>query len=279
MARKTKRYDINAADRLRNILIRVGLTAIVIIFAAALVFWIMNHKKPVASGPPAGEQRAISVSAPGKLIKDTGKPKVVLSMYEDFLCPHCGNFEQKMGPTVQQLIDTGAVRADYYMVALPPLDTAQSQHYSSRAGAAAYCVADADTSPGKDAFRRFHAALYAQQPGETSTTFPTNAQLIETARLAGVASQALSDCINSGKYTSMVQGLVQATGIQFTPTIKVNGDQFNFSETTTPQDLINKVTAITGPVPGLTGAPPPPAVPSPGPAPAPGAPAPTGAAP
>jgi protein-disulfide isomerase len=279
VARKTKRYDINAADRLRNILIRVGLTAIVIIFAAALVFWIMNHKKPVASGPPAGEQRAISVSAPGKLIKDTGKPKVVLSMYEDFLCPHCGNFEQKMGPTVQQLIDTGAVRADYYMVALPPLDTAQSQHYSSRAGAAAYCVADADTSPGKDAFRRFHAALYAQQPGETSTTFPTNAQLIETARLAGVASQALSDCINSGKYTSMVQGLVQATGIQFTPTIKVNGDQFNFSETTTPQDLINKVTAITGPVPGLTGAPPPPAVPSPGPAPAPGAPAPTGAAP
>ena len=237
MARKTKRYDINAADRLRNILIRVGLTAIVIIFAAALVFWIMNHKKPVASGPPAGEQRAISVSAPGKLIKDTGKPKVVLSMYEDFLCPHCGNFEQKMGPTVQQLIDTGAVRADYYMVALPPLDTAQSQHYSSRAGAAAYCVADADTSPGKDAFRRFHAALYAQQPGETSTTFPTNAQLIETARLAGVASQALSDCINSGKYTSMVQGLVQATGIQFTPTIKVNGDQFNFSERPPPRRI------------------------------------------
>jgi protein-disulfide isomerase len=280
VARKTKRYDLNAADRLRNILIRVGLTAIVIIFAVALVFWIMNHKKPVASGPPAGQQRAISVAAPGKLIKDSaGKPKVVLSMYEDFLCPHCGNFEQKMGPTVQQLIDTGAVQADYYMVSLPPLDTAQSQHYSSRAGAAAYCVADADTSPGKDAFRRFHAALYAQQPGETSTTFPTNAQLIETARLAGVASQALSDCINTGKYTSMVQGLVQATGIQFTPTIKVNGDQFNFSETTTPQDLINKVTAITGPVPGLTGAPPPPAVPSPGPAPTPGAPVPTPAAP
>jgi protein-disulfide isomerase len=274
VANKTKRYDLNAADRRRNMLIRAGLTAIVIIFAAALVFWIMNHKKPDSAAPPAGEKRAVSVAVQDKLIKDSaGKPKVVLSMYEDFLCPHCGNFEQKMGSTVQQLIDAGAVQADYYMVALPPLDTPQSQHYSSRAGNAAYCVADADTSPGKDAFRRFHAALYAQQPGETSVSFPTNAQLIETAREAGVANQTLSDCINNGKYTAMVQGLVRATGIEFTPTIRVNGDQFAFSDTTTPQDLINKVTQITGPVPGLTGAAPPPASPAPAPAaPAPAAP-------
>jgi protein-disulfide isomerase len=264
VANKTKRYDLNAADRRRNMLIRVGLTAIVIIFAAALVFWIMNHKKPAV--PAAGEKRAISVAVQDKLIKDSaGKPKVVLSMYEDFLCPHCGEFEQKMGATVQQLIDTGAVQADYYMVALPSLDTAQSQHYSSRAGNAAYCVADADTSPGKDAFRRFHTALYAQQPGETSTSFPTNAQLIETARQAGVASQNLSDCINLGKYTTMVQGLATATGITGTPTVRVNGDQFALSDTTTPQDLINKVTQITGPVPGLTGAAPPPASPAPAP--------------
>jgi protein-disulfide isomerase len=264
VANKTKRYDLNAADRRRNMLIRAGLTAIVIIFAAALVFWIMNHKKPAV--PAAGEKRAISVAVQDKLIKDSaGKPKVVLSMYEDFLCPHCGEFEQKLGATVQQLIDTGAVQADYYMVALSSLDTAQSQHYSSRAGNAAYCVADADTSPGKDAFRRFHTALYAQQPGETSTSFPTNAQLIETARQAGVASQNLSDCINLGKYTTMVQGLATATGITGTPTVRVNGDQFALSDTTTPQDLINKVTQITGPVPGLTGAAPPPASPAPAP--------------
>jgi len=283
VANKTKRYDINAADRRRNMLIQAGLIAIVIIFAAAVVFWIMDHKKPVSEGAPAGEKRAISVAVQDKLIKDSaGKPKVVLSMYEDFLCPHCGEFEQKIGPTVQQLIDTGAVQADFYMVALPPLDTPQSQHYSARSGNAAYCVADADTSPGKDAFRRFHAALYAQQPGETSTSFPTNAQLIETARLAGVASQTLSDCINNGNYTTMVQGLWKATGINGTPTIRINGDQFAVSDATTPQDLIDKVTQITGPVPGLAGAAPPPASPPPAPAapaPAPAAPARTPAAP
>ena len=86
-------------------------------------------------------------------------------------------------------------------------------------------------------------------PAKQAPAFPTNAQLIETARQAGVASQTLSDCINNGKYTAMVQGLVKATGINVTPTIRINGDQFAVSDATTPQDLINKVTQITGPRP------------------------------
>ena len=271
MANKTKRYDLKAAERRRNILVQVGLIAIVIIFAVAVVLWIVYHKKPGSAGAPAGEARPVSVAVPDKLIKDSsGKPKVVLSMYEDFLCPHCGAFEQKMSPTVQQLIDTGAVQADYFMVAIPSLDRPQTQYYSERAGNAAYCVADADTSSGKDAFRRFHTMLFAQQPSELASSFPTNEQLIETARVAGVASQSLSDCINGGKHTSMVRGLAQATGISGTPTIRINGAEFTFSEqTTTPQDLIGKVTQITGPVPGLAGSAPPASPPgSPGPAPA-----------
>ena|GEM_PF-270703 len=258
MAYRIKRYDLRGAERRGNIFVQFALVAIVIVFALGVVLWIVNHKKPGSAGPPAGEIRPVAVAVQGKLIKDnTGKPKVVLSMYEDFLCPHCGNFEQKMGPTVQQLIDTGAVQADYYMVALPSLDRPETQYYSERAGNAAYCVADADTSPGKDAFRRFHAALYAQQPSELATSFPTNEQLIEVARVSGVASNSLSDCINSGKYTAMVQGLVKATGIQYTPTIRINGQEFTISDTTTPQDLVNKVTQITGPVAGLPGPPPP----------------------
>lgn len=254
MANKPKRYDLKAADRRRSFLIQGGLIAVVILFAAGMLLLILKpwQEKAGKDGPPAGEVRSISAAVPDKLVKDpSGKPKVVLSMYEDFLCPHCGEFERRLGPTVQQLVDAGAVQADYYMVALAPLDTKQRQYYSSRAGGAAYCVADADTSPAKDAFRRFHTALYAQQPDEVSGPFPTDAQLIETARVAGVASQALNDCINNGKYTAMVQGMVKATKIEYTPTIRINGEEFAFSDTTTPQDLINKVTAITGPIPGL----------------------------
>jgi protein-disulfide isomerase len=257
VATKPKRpasYDLKAADRKRNLAIQIGLTSIVVIFAVALVLYIVmsNDKKPTS-----GEVKSVRVASSDVIKKEgSSDPKVVLSLYEDFLCPHCALFEQQFGPTVSKLIDKGAVAADFYMVGI--LDSPQTQNYSSRAGGAAYCVADEN----KDAFRRFHAALYAQQPGETATTFPDNEQLITTARLAG-AGGGVPDCINKGRYTAMVQGLAAATGIQATPTIKINGQDY---EVSTPDALVAKIKEIVGNVPGLDAAPP---AQAPAPAPAP----------
>ncbi len=127
--------------------------------------------------------------------------------------------------------------------------------------AAAYCVADESI----DAFRRFHAALYAQQPDETATVFPDNSRLIEIARQAG-AGGGVPDCINKGRYTEMVQGLAAAAGIQATPTIRINGQDYT---PTTPDALVAKIKETVGEVPGLDGAAPPAPVPTPAPATAP----------
>lgn len=257
MATKPKRqarYDLKAADRKRNLAIQIGLTAVVVIFAVVLVGYIVlsNDKKP-----QSGEAKAVRVASSNVIKKDgSSDPKVVLSMYEDFLCPHCEAFEQQFGPTVTKLIDTGAVAADYYMVAI--LDS-QGDGYSSRAANAAYCVADESI----DAFRRFHAALFAQQPAEGSGAYPDNARLIEVARQAG-AGGGVPDCINKGRYTEMVQGLAQAAGIQATPTIKINGQDYQFS---TPDALVAEIKKTVGDVPGLDGAAPPAANPTPAAAP------------
>jgi protein-disulfide isomerase len=239
--KKNARYDLNAADRRRNLLIQVGLTAIVVLLGVGLVLYIVMgaDKKPAA-----GEAKSIQVSSSKLVTKEgTSDPKVVVSLYEDFLCPHCGDFEKKFGPTINQLIDSGAIAADYYMVAI--LDSPANANYSSRSGGAAYCVAD----ESKDAFRRFHAALYAQQPGETGTSFPDDARLIEVARQAG-ATGSVPDCINKGKYAAMSQGLAGATGIKSTPTVKINGEEFDVS-TKTPEDLLNQVKSMVGDLPGM----------------------------
>ena len=171
------KYDLRAADRKRNLAVQIGLTAIVVIFAVALVLYIVMNKE---DKPASGEAKSIRVTSAELIKKDgTDEPKAVLSMHEDFLCPACGNFEKQFGPTVNKLIDSGAVAADYYMVSI--LDR-QGDGYSTRASNAAYCVAEEST----DAFRRFHAALYAQQPEEGVGPFPDNARLIEVARQAGV---------------------------------------------------------------------------------------------
>jgi hypothetical protein len=64
----------------------------------------------------------------------------------------------------------------------------------------------------------------------------------------------------------MVQGLAAAAGIQSTPTIKINGQAYEFS---TPDALVAEVKKIVGNVPGLDGAAPPAQAPAPAPAPAP----------
>ena len=243
MAKKTKRpakYDLKAGERRRNILIQVGLTAIVLVFAVGLVLYIVMSN---ADKPKAGDARAIRVSSQ-KLIKKDGsdEPKAVITVAEDFLCPACGNFEKIFGPTVNQIIDTGAAAVDYNMVAI--LDRPQNQNYSSRSGGAGYCVADKSI----DAFRVFHSALYAQQPSETGSVFPDNAQLVESARLAGAGGDDVAECINSGRYVSMVEGMAAAVGVKATPTIRINGEDY---KPTTPDALVDKIKSIVGDVPGL----------------------------
>ena len=260
--KKTASYDLKAADRRRSMLVRIGLTAVVVIFAVLLVGYIVTNGKK----PAAGEAKSIRVTSSSLITKEgTTEPKVVLGLYEDFLCPVCRNFEAGFGPTINQLIDSGAVAADYYMVAI--LDSPATKNYSSRAGAAAYCVADEDKTPNKEVFRRFHAALYAQQPSETGTVFPTDEQLIETARQAGVTGD-VPNCINSNRYLEMVQNLASnpAVKVSATPTLRINGQDYEWSK---PEDLVAKVKELVGDVPGLSAAPAapvPPAAPAPAPA-------------
>lgn len=256
--KSTPRYDLKAQDRRRNIAVQVGLTAVVVIFAVGLVLYIvMGHEKKMASETP----QAVRITSSALIKKDgTDEPKAVLSLYEDFQCPHCREFEKTFGPAIAKMVETGAVATDYYMVAI--LNNASTNKYSTRASNAAYCVADEN----KDAFVRFHSALFAQQPEEGSGVAPDNNSLIETARQAGVVG-GVPACINSGKNNKMVDALASASKITATPTIRLNGQDISPA---TPEELMAKVKAIVGNVPGLqlTPTPPPPA-PAPAPAPAP----------
>jgi protein-disulfide isomerase len=238
------KYDLNAAGRRRDLLVRIGLTSIVVLFAVVLVGYIVisHDKKTAANGA-----RPVKVTSSKLVTKDgSHDAKAVVSFYEDFLCPACGNFERRFGPTVSKMIDNGAIEADYYMLGF--LSRPQNDEYSSRAGNAAYCVADESI----DAFRRFHTALYSKdiQPSETGKTFPDNARLIELAREAGVVGK-VPECINAGKYIAMVDGLAATAGIHATPTVRINGQDYQWS---TPDAFVAKIKEIVGDVPGLDSA-------------------------
>jgi protein-disulfide isomerase len=237
------RFDLKSGNGKSGRLFQIGGTAFIVVLLVAIVSYIVmtNHDKKSGTSGQGDTVRVTSsklVTQPG-----TSNPKAVVAFYEDFLCPACGNFERTFGPTVSKLIDAGAIAADYSMVAI--LDNQKNQNYSSRAGAAALCVAD----ESMDAFRRFHTALFSTdiQPNERGTSFPDNAKLIELAREAGVVGK-VPDCINSGKHLSKVTGEAAAANITATPTIKINGDNYDPS---TPDALVAKIKSIVGDVPGI----------------------------
>jgi hypothetical protein len=68
-AAKPKRpasYDLNAAGRRRDLLIRIGLTAIVMLFAVVLVGYIViSHNKKTS-----GAERAVRVTSSKLITKD-----------------------------------------------------------------------------------------------------------------------------------------------------------------------------------------------------------------
>ena len=243
--KSSPRYDLKAQDRKRDMAVKVGLTALVVVFAVGLVLYIvMGSDKKLAGGT-----QAVRVSSSELIKKDgTDEPKAVLAIYEDFQCPHCRDFEKTFGPTLKKIVDSGAAAVDYYMLAI--LDKT-NKGYSGRAANAAYCAAEEDKSPTKEAFQRFHAALFAQQPVEGSGSGPDNAALIETARQAGIAG-GVAECINKNRFTEMAQGQAAAAKVTATPTIRLNGEDISPA---TPDELIAKVRKVVGPLPAL--APPP----------------------
>ncbi|HEU0192113.1 MAG TPA: DsbA family protein [Mycobacterium sp.] len=243
-ASKPKRpagYDPKLASGKRNRIAQIAPIVLVVLFAVGLIGYIVvsnNSKKG------ANSAEAVRVTS-SKLItrEGTKDPKVTMSFYEDFLCPACGNLERAFGSTVSRLIDIGAIAADYHMVAI--LSRPDNDEYSTRAGAAAYCVADESI----DAFRRFHTALFSKdlQPEEVGGTYYDNNRLIELARQAGAAG-TVPGCINSGKYLKMVAGMAKASDIHATPTVRINGEDYRPS---TPQALVARIREIVGDVPGL----------------------------
>lgn len=243
MPNKPKRpagYNPKSVDGKRNLAVQFAMVAVIVLFAAGLGAYIMhlNSKKP-SDGQPIRVASNSLVTA-----EDSGEPKVLLAVYEDFLCPACGTFERGFGKTISKLVDIGALAVDYHPVNI--LSTqGQRDNYSGRAGAAAYCVAD----ESMEAFGRFHAALFSTdlQPDEMAATFPDNNRLIETARQAGAAG-TVPACINDGKYLQLVDGMASAGKIKATPTIRINGEDYNPQS---PSALVEKVRGLVGDVAGI----------------------------
>ncbi|PZE27181.1 hypothetical protein DEI86_06640 [Curtobacterium sp. MCBD17_028] len=161
---------------------------------------------------------------------------VHITMYIDYLCPICGQFEHENNAYIRGLVTSGAATVEIHPIAILT-NRSQGTKYSLRAANAAACVAN--SSP--DQFFAVNQALYAEQP-EENTKGLDDAQLRHlVAGVHGIRHlDAIERCIDTQRYAAWVDartndvlthgvpgtGLRQLTG---TPTIFVNGKRYDYS--------------------------------------------------
>ncbi len=184
--------------------------AVLAVVAVVVVVGVVyqNSRSPARVDGYGAAQTATVQVTDGVVRVGTANAPVTIDVFEDALCPVCGQFEKIYGQELAQALDEGKVAARFHLLDFLNPGSA-SKTYSTRAAAAALCVAS--DGAGR-AFPKFHASLFdsATQPQEGAGTDLSDAQLAELAKAAGASAGAQS-CITSGAKMAEAASTAQAS--------------------------------------------------------------------
>ncbi|MFG3306110.1 DsbA family protein [Streptomyces wuyuanensis] len=248
-----EREQQKAREKRRRLLI-VSAAVVGVLGLAAVVGVIAaggggKDEGSAADGPvvaPSGAQGEDALALPAGA---DGAPST-LTVWEDFRCPACAQFENVMRQTIHDLTASGQLKVEYHLATI--IDGGMGGNGSRRAANAAACAQDA----GK--FVEYHDVLYQNQPPETEDAFGDNKRLIELAgKVPGLATPAFTECVESGRHDSWVDKSGQAfekQNFRGTPTVLLNGEPVfpqKGNEQISPENLRKWVTeANKGKKPG-----------------------------
>lgn len=152
--------------------------------------------------------------------------KTNITMYIDFACPHCAEFEENNMSQIEDWLASGEIDS----VSVHPM--AFLSQYSLDAANAYSCVAQYDPNNLLKAQKALTNARLATPSGQ---------KLVKVLTDAGIKpSDELSTCVKSGKFNSFIEALTKKAqsgpipetslaenvGVSATPTVFVNGEKY-----------------------------------------------------
>lgn len=216
----SKRQQLRAAqekaakqEKTRRITL-ISVVAVIVLAIVGGVTWAvisMNQSKQI---------QASDVHA---LVLGKADAPVTVDIYQDFICPYCGEFERANSADISALVDSGQMRLRLHPMNF--LDEASlGSKYSSRAANALITVYKAEP----DKTLAFNAALFANQPAE-NTTGLTDDQIAQIATQAGVSAEVVATFTDMANVDFATQSSAEASkdGVTGTPTILIDGKKFS----------------------------------------------------
>ncbi|MBC9706687.1 MAG: thioredoxin domain-containing protein [Enterococcus sp.] len=216
-----------AKKKKRNsLLLKIGIIVGVLAVIAVAVFAVMNTNSKndysAINQPKNMMEQSIVVGDGQKVVTEIPEDTARVTIFQDYHCPACKQFEESLGSEIDRMIDDGVAVVDYRVVTF--LDSQSlGTNYSSRAANAAYCVAN----EYPEHFYNFNKLMYANQPAE-GTEGLKNAELIALADSTN--AENLDSCIKDGTFRGFAKKSNEDSlklGIEGTPTIKINGEVWN----------------------------------------------------
>jgi protein-disulfide isomerase len=212
-----------ARKRDRRILIAVIAGFVLLVVAAGIGFqaWRTN-RSPAAAPSSSASASPVIISDGGPIVLGTSDAPVTITLYEDFHCPHCAEFEEQFGPVITQAQQSGGARLEFYPMAF--IDEG-----SAAAANAMACAAEAGFG------QNYYLGLFANH-----TLQWDDEQLIELAAKAGGSpSDAFQTCVTNKTHADWVISIDAAAekrGVVQTPTMLINGKKVDIA-TLTPEAL------------------------------------------
>jgi protein-disulfide isomerase/uncharacterized membrane protein YphA (DoxX/SURF4 family) len=174
-----------------------------------------------------------------------------VDVYEDFLCPHCSDFENAVASQLDSDVRANKAQVRFHTLAF-------LSAYSTRAANAALCASDVSV----DDFVAYHNYLFKPsiQPAEGSSG-RTNKQLEAYAAKAGITGADLTNfdsCVQDQTHKALVEAITEhasARGFNLTPTIVVNGKSISPTLSAWNKAIADALKNGPAPVPSVTPSP------------------------
>ncbi len=208
-------------ERRRQVLTVVGvIVAIALIVGGGYVINSLRDdtKDTAQAVPPPGSEYGLTIgpsSAPHTLV-----------VYEDFLCPFCGEFEKATAVELAQLANDGKVQIEYR----PIVFLSGIGPYSANATLIFTVV---QQQSGDDVAKKLHDLLFENQPSEQGP-FPSKEDLYALAAQAGANGDDVRAAVGNGEGVDQVAAATNAAtslGINSTPTLVLDGTPFTDGRT------------------------------------------------
>jgi protein-disulfide isomerase len=204
--------------RRRNLMVG-GVVGVILLIVLAGFFVARSLDSTTdVDAPAAGSEFGLTVGP------DDAPNKVVI--YEDFLCPYCGQLEAASRDDLQQLAADGKVQVEYRPINF----LASLGDYSARSAGAFSIVLD---KSGADVAKKFHDLLYENQPDEKGP-FPSDDEIADLAVKAGAKDADVREAIANNDGQDWVDKATRSAadaGVSGTPTVLLNDEVFQDGRT------------------------------------------------